>query len=84
VASQYFGRAGKRLRWPVRTLVPGVAAGVAMTAWSYSQRDLDAPVPLIAAALLVPLYVVVGFWTAGGRDLYAAARAGGRCRALSA
>ncbi len=46
----------------LRVYLPAVAAGLLMAVWSYGYRDADAPVPVLAALLLTPYYVVVGLW----------------------
>src|SRR3954454_4841636 len=66
-----------RLRWlssagglgGLRVYLPGVVCGIVMSAWSYGQRNVDAPVWVIASLMFVPYYGLVGFWTARSRSV---------------
>jgi hypothetical protein len=73
-----------RLRWlrsagglgGLRVYSPGVVCGVVISFWSYWQRDVDAPVPLIAVLVFAPYYALAGFWTARGRSVHVGALMG--------
>ena len=53
----------------LRAYSPGVVCGVAISVWSYWQRNVDAPVPLIAGLMLGPYYALAGFWMARKRSV---------------
>jgi hypothetical protein len=53
----------------LRVYAPGVVCGIVMSVWSYWQRNVDAPVPLIAGLMFVPYYGLVGFWMARKRSV---------------
>jgi hypothetical protein len=65
------GRFGDR-----RLYDPGVVGGVVAALWSYWYRDVDAPIPLLAAVLLAPYYAFIGFWWARKARLETAALVG--------
>jgi hypothetical protein len=66
-----------RLRWlgsagglgGLRVYSPGVVCGIVMSVWSFWQRNVDLPVPLIAVLMFVPCYGLAGFWTARKRSV---------------
>lgn len=55
---------------------PGVAAGVVVAICSYWYRDVDAPIPLLAAVVLAPYYALIGFWWARRARIETAAMMG--------
>jgi hypothetical protein len=71
------GRWRARLRWlgsagglgGLGVYSPGVVCGIVMSVWSYWQRNVDAPVPLIAGLMFVPYYGLAGFWMARKRSV---------------
>ena len=65
------GRFGDR-----RLYDPGVVGGVVAAIWCYWYRDVDAPMPLLAAVLLAPYYALVGYWWARRAKLQTAALMG--------
>jgi hypothetical protein len=73
-----------RLRWlrsagglgGLRVYSPGVVCGIVMSVWSYWQRNVDAPVPLIAGLMFVPYYGLAGFWMARKRSVEVGALVG--------
>lgn len=66
-----------RLRWlgsaggrgGMRVYTPGVVCGIVMSVWSYWQRNVDLPIPLIAVVMFVPYYALAGFWMARNRSV---------------
>lgn len=60
----------------LRVFGPGVACGIVMMAWSYAHRGEDARLPLFAAFVLAPAYVLRGLLAARGRTVSVGALVG--------
>jgi hypothetical protein len=73
-----------RLRWlrsagglgGLRVYSPGVVCGIMISVWSYWQRNVDAPTPLIAVLMFAPYYALAGFWMARKRSVEVGGLAG--------
>lgn len=70
----WIGSAGGLGAW--RAYVPALVGGIAMTTWSYWHRGEDIPVPVFAAIVTSPYYMVVGFCWGRTRNIQTAALMG--------